>query len=80
MSQLQPFEDSRDADVAHGENEFDSPVLEGETYIWLDITSSCLKGSTLLCFPLPFIVHVYSKYQWSPIEIWLWINIRIKCL
>jgi len=28
MSQLQPFEGGRDADVAHGENEFDTPALD----------------------------------------------------
>jgi len=28
MFQWQPFKGSHDADVAHGENEFDTPALE----------------------------------------------------
>jgi len=30
MFQWQPFEGSRDADVAHGENEFATPDIEDE--------------------------------------------------
>jgi len=34
--QLQPFEGSRDADVAHGEDEFETPALAGCTvYIYI---------------------------------------------
>jgi len=71
LSQLQPFEGSRDADVAHGENEFETPALGASSGDQPDPDLASMPPSTpppeaMFCIADPPVPNIVATAKGDP--------------